>query len=769
MTLCHCDRPPPPVLKPIAPGLTRLPRQIGLYGHFRADLLARISAHPALADWRARDAEDFGLMLLEFWAYVCDVTAFYSSEHAQDLYLQTARGDRALRRIVALIDHVPRPAVATEAILAALMDGTDVVEAPAGSAFLSDSIDDAPPQDFELTAATSLDPLRNGWQLVPLRDTTFRRDALLIEPATRNLAEGGMLVVDAGSSWRKATIAETIASETALDGATYLRLTVADMSALPTGTLDIKDVRLWSFSQTAPVASLSGTTLKLAGHYPQLRKGGLVVIADTSLDNPKDPEVRTIDTATLGLGASITSGSGSSAVTVPGPPETALTLSGSSSIAAEDAELHFGRTRAGRLAAPLKPLVSASDLTKSLPIAKPARAPGLTGSELLVKGTADPGLRVPGDMQIDGETGRGHIVAGPGFTPGSEELHTPVEAHGNLLHVTRGKTVEEVLGAGQGPAVPFQTFTLTKFPLTYVHDDSARGGRRSTLRLWIDGIEWREVTSLFTAGPEDRVFTVRLDGAGKATITTGGEGFGKAAPLGVKNVYALYRYGAGDPAPGANQIRQVAGPVKGLRRVFNVTPAFGGAPADLPEDIRYNAPASSATFDRAISAGDFAALARDWGALAAVAVTEWVPDAMREGVVVTAIFDSPPAQEDLDALKAYLAAKSAETTHLRIVAAQPVTGDLELSYTVTADANPDTVKTALETAMTDKFTGLLSPRRVEIAGPVFRSAILGHAAGLPGVAALISLTWKGCALPGRLGLPPHGYFAPTLTLTEVTA
>ena len=62
MTLCPCDGHTAPILTPIAPGLTRLPRQIGLFGQFRADLLARVRAHPALRDWRARDAEDFGLM-----------------------------------------------------------------------------------------------------------------------------------------------------------------------------------------------------------------------------------------------------------------------------------------------------------------------------------------------------------------------------------------------------------------------------------------------------------------------------------------------------------------------------------------------------------------------------------------------------------------------------------------------------------------------------------------------------------------------------------
>lgn len=768
MTLCPCDRPAPPVLAPIPSGLNRLPRQIGLFGNFRADLLGRVGAHPDFSDWRARDVEDFGLMLLDFWAYVSDVVAFYTSELSQDLYVQTARGDEALRRIVALIDHVPRPAVANEAVLAALLDGADIITAPQRSAFLSDAFDGVPPQEFELLAATRLDPLRNGWTLLPPRDTMFRPTLLLIDPASRNMAEGAIVVIDAGATWLKATRVLALATETALDGGSYVRLQVADPSALPANPLDIASVRLWSFAQSAPVKSISSTTITLSGHYPQLRANDLAVIEDTQVNGTIAPEVGTISSATLGYDTPVISGTGSGAVTVPGPPITTVTLSWTSAIPASNAMLHFGRTRAGQIAGPLKSSVAPDDLLARLPIKTPATAPRLTGvGEILVKGTADAGFRVPGEVQIDPATGRGALIPSGSYGGTGESLLTPVNAHGNVLRVTRGKTVEEVLGSGQGPAAAFQRFMLAKFPLTYERDSTARGGRRSSLRLWIDGVEWREVASLFTAGPDDRVFIVRLDSAGKATITTGGEGYGMPAPLGVRNVYAVYRFGAGEPAPGPNRIRQVAGPIPGIRRVFNVSPAFGGSPADGPDDIRYNAPATAATFDRAISASDFAALARDWGVLAAVAVTEWVPSAVREGVVVTAAFASASAPEDVQLLRSYLATLAAEATPIRVVPAVPVTGELCLSYQPRQDVDPKAVRAALDEAFEHPFTGLLAPRRAEIGGPVFRSTLLATAAAVPGVADLLSLNWKGVAMPVRLGLPAHGYFAPTLVLEQV--
>ena len=527
-----------------------------------------------------------------------------------------------------------------------------------------------------------------------------------------------------------------------------------------------------------PVETIAGSQVTLAGHYPQLRSGELVVIEDSSLDDPLPPEVHAVATAVLGFGTGTSVGSGAQAVTIPGPPITTLTLAAAPAIPAGAARLHFARARAGRLAAPFRPRVTAGDIAAGLALKSPAMPPHLPGTgEVLLKGVGDHGLRVAGEMVIDPATGRGGLVPSAQFSgEGAHEagmpqatLSAPLTAHGNLLRVTRGKTVEEVLGSGQGPAVPFQSFHPTKFPLTFLRDGNAAGGRRSTLRLWIDGIEWTEVRNLFTAGPDARVFTLRLDAQGKATITTGGEGHGMAAPLGVQNVFASYRFGAGEPPPGANRIRQVAGPVAGLRRVFNVTPAFGGAPADAPGDIRFTAPATAAAFDRAISASDHAALARDWGALAARAVIEWVPDALCEGVLVTAIFAAPPAPEDLAALQSHLAARAAEATPIRIIAAEPVVGSLKLSYRTAAGASAARLHDALMAAFLDPFAGLLAPRMARIGGPVLRSAILARATQVAGMGALLSLTLDGAAMPARLALPAHGYFAPALILEEVPA
>lgn len=764
MTICDCDALDFPPLADIPPGLSRLPRQIGLFGDFRAALLAKVRDHAALRDWRARDREDFGLMLIDWWAYVADVVAFYNAEHVQDLYLSSARDDDRIRRLVGLIGYRPRPALAAEALIAGIVDGTDPVTAPAGAGFIADATDSAPPQEFETEADTVLDPLRNRWTLAPIRDGAFDRNNILIDPGSRNIAEGNWVVVSGGGAYSAHRVTG-IAQEAARDGETYLRLSLSDIAELPPDGMDLDAIAVWSFTQSAPVHAQAGSALTLIGLFPQIRKGDAVLVEDGSEAEPEAALARCVESVQFSQIAL------ADADTDPADPiRTAATIvkldAPTFDIDAEKAVLRFGRVRAGKLVAPANPFLTAEDIGGNPALAGRHDGAGAGGiGKLLLKGARDRGARVAGDVAV-GADGRAELSV-TSVEDFKDQLRTPVEAFGNVMRISRGKSVEETLGSGTGPGAAFQSFTLAKAPLTYLRDPSATGGRRSTLTVLVDAIAWTEVDSLFLSGPEDRVFTVDLDPAGKATLTFGDGRFGMPPPLGTDNIVARYRFGAGEPPPEANTIRQIAGPIPRLRRVFNVTRAFGGGDGDRPDDIRFNAPASAATFDRAVSASDFAALARDYGALAAVAATEWVPDRLREGVVVVAIFEGAVTSEARTELQTHLAARAAETTPIRVKEAVPETGELTLSYTVAADANPAEVRAGLEDAFLHPFTGVLSPRRAAIGGPVWRSAILGRAAKVPGIAALTDLTWRGKAMPDRLALDAHGYFAPSFVPKEI--
>ena len=234
--VCPCDiRIFPPTLD-IPAGLPTLPRQIGGFPEFRAALLAQLTtagdAYPPLAAWRARDPEDLGLMLLEMWAYVCDVVAFYDQAHANESYLRTAVLPSSLRRLVALIGYLPRPELASVADLGALVEGRLPVAIPAGTAFRSAAFGSEPPQVFETSADAIAHPDANQWTVVPPRATTLSGtlDHILLDAATARVQRDSLLWLELGGGAKPAVRlarAQRVSIVTLADGGRYTRVDFA--------------------------------------------------------------------------------------------------------------------------------------------------------------------------------------------------------------------------------------------------------------------------------------------------------------------------------------------------------------------------------------------------------------------------------------------------------------------------------------------------------------------------------------------------------------
>src|SRR4051812_10109919 len=129
---CPCDARTFPAGLAIPAGLSELPRQLAGFPEFRAAMLAQVPTQPALVGWRARGDDDFGVMLLEMWAYVCDVVAFYDQVIANESYLRTAKLRPSVRKLVSLLGYLPRPAVAASVRLSLLADGKQPVWIPIG-------------------------------------------------------------------------------------------------------------------------------------------------------------------------------------------------------------------------------------------------------------------------------------------------------------------------------------------------------------------------------------------------------------------------------------------------------------------------------------------------------------------------------------------------------------------------------------------------------------------------------------------------------------
>lgn len=116
---------------------------------------------------------------------------------------------------------------------------------------------------------------------------------------------------------------------------------------------------------------------------------------------------------------------------------------------------------------------------------------------------------------------------------------------GNVALATHGETVAELLGDGD-PTKTFQSFKLKSGPLTHVSARNARG-MAPAIEVRVNRIRWNLVEDFRAAGPQDRVFALRIDQDGSSRVVFGDGIRGARLPTGQGNVEALYRRGAMRP------------------------------------------------------------------------------------------------------------------------------------------------------------------------------------------------------------------------------
>lgn len=208
-----------------------------------------------------------------------------------------------------------------------------------------------------------------------------------------------------------------------------------------------------------------------------------------------------------------------------------------------------------------------------------------------------------------------------------------VTLNANVAPATHGESAEEVLGGGDG-AEPYQGFTLRRSPLTHTSAPTPSGAR-STLRVRVNDLLWDEVPSLYGRGPDERVYTTRLDDEGNTAVRFGDGRAGARPPTGQENVRAAYRVGIGAEGlvEAGRQSLLMTRPL-GVRSVTNPLPATGAADRETRDEARRNAPLTVLTLDRIVSLQDYEDFARSYGGIAKALAT-WTWDGQRRGVLVT--------------------------------------------------------------------------------------------------------------------------------------
>src|SRR5262249_11888239 len=186
-------------------------------------------------------------------------------------------------------------------------------------------------------------------------------------------------------------------------------------------------------------------------------------------------------------------------------------LTGSNwNVNASKVTVHYGWTAVGELVPVLTPQDNVITGTGSVVPAVPLALASGTSAPVLVEDAVGDGAfaDAAADTSNPALVALGNVTSLP---PGG--LTAPIRLLFNLLPVSRGKTVpSEVLGSGDATRLG-QDFVLKNAPVTYLQDPASRSGDNysSTVRVWVNGIEWREVKSFYGQPATARVFMTRED------------------------------------------------------------------------------------------------------------------------------------------------------------------------------------------------------------------------------------------------------------------
>ena len=764
MKNCPCDES---VIFPaldIGAGLADLPRQIGGFPQFRCAMLAALRDHSALDGWNARDEDDLGVMLLEMWAYVCDVLSFYDEVIANENYLRTADLRPSLRKLTGLLGYIPRPAVSAAVLLTALAEGRKTLTLDTGIAFRSEAFGNEAPQVFELSNQTTIHPLNNNWKLDPQRSDAIgsgTHDFILLKEEHKKLQKKNVVLIQNGSA-SSVHIIEKRSEITGSDDENYIQLDL-DPALSIGSTTKLEDITLAAPTQTvglwtmgsSPTAVSSGETqLILDGLYRQLKAGQTILVSKGDeyrwfkLNQVSD----TMMDATAGGEFTVTNTEDESVtLTIPATqaPATKLTLdqdlndatrtaSGAETWNNSDAAeliVHYAFINVGELT---RQRDTSFDDTSDL-VAAPAKGRKLetpvdsgTPSSFVLQDVNQ--VSVQGNGSVDYATGELDFQG----TDWNDSLLPPVKVFGNVLQASRGETVsEEILGSGDATQNN-QAFTLKKNPLTYVtaptRDDER--GVSSSLTVWVDGVQWQDVASFYGQGEDAEVYIVRQNDDHETLIVFGDGQRGRRLPSGRDNIIAGYRYGAGAAAPPANTITQLAKPVKGLTSVNNPFAAAGGADAQEAEGIREYAPQSALLLGRAVSLPDFIAATAGMGGVLAVH-GEWRWNNRRQRPVVQLWYIG-----DSDSATITTALRNLADPAIALDVDNAVSVDLILAFDVDVDdAYVETdVLNNVRSTLTDEDTGLLSPKNIGIGQPLYRSRLFAAILDVPGTMAVTHMT-----------------------------
>lgn len=305
-----------------------------------------------------------------------------------------------------------------------------------------------------------------------------------------------------------------------------------------------------------------------------------------------------------------------------------------------------------------------------------------------------------------------------------------VTINANVAPATHGQTVNETLGSGDGTQT-FQQFVLHQAPLTYVQAENATGSV-STLRVYVDGVQWTEVPYFYGQGPTEHIFITSQDDNGVTTITFGDGITGSRLPTGTANITAIYRFGIGTAGlVNAAQLSQLMSRPLGVRSVTNPLPSSGAAdPQDL-DSGRSNATLTIMTLGRVVSLEDYQDFALAYTGIGKALAT-WTWDGQQRVVVLTVAGADGPIDADdstITTLQGSIANCSEPDAQVFVLPYTPIYFKLSATVYISPSYQVALVEPALEAALRQAF----SFQSRTFGQPVYQSEVIAALQDVPGV------------------------------------
>ncbi|HSU39590.1 MAG TPA: baseplate J/gp47 family protein, partial [Polyangiaceae bacterium] len=764
------------------PGLNQIRYRAGTYASFLTTMLERIGsvtvpdAVRPLASLTTRASDDPAIALLDLWAYVGDILTFYQERFANEAFLRTAREEQSVTWLAALLGYRPAPGAAAQTYVAFTLEPGKSVEIPVGLRVQSVPGQHEEPQKFETVETLPAVAALNAMGLKTTRPLALSNTTqhLVLVGTNLGLVPGNYLLVVGderlgnpdSERWDVRRI--DAVSVDGARGTTRVEWNepLGGGSAVPEPPTNAKAYvfreQAWPFGYNAPLFSLVGGVL-----------GEIASWEDDALGSPLDLDNLYKRVARGDFFALVSPGRPRSTSGGSFPPYVELyrasdvvdtvrsgyTLSSKVTRITPDTSVHLDLFPVRGTQILLRP--------EELTIAEEPLTSPLEGDELVLDGLF-PDVTPRRTLIVTGTDAAGNarsevvVVRGASLDAGASTttlelalalaasyVRTSVQVLGNVAFATHGETVrDETLGDGDATAV-FQDFSLSRKPVTFVHDGTAPHGVRSTLALSVAGVLWQEDEELFDHGPTDSVYVTRRDVAGTLHAEFGDGVTGARLPTGNGNVVVSYRRGLGLAGNvRAGTLTTLLDRPPGLRSATNPAPADGGDDADPPELTRENTPNGVRTLGRIVSLRDFEDAAREVAGVRYARATAGVVAPTFEPQVDLTVLGAGGAalsQQTLASVATYLAARRDGNRRLRLALGTAVPVRIALRCWLDPRYDPDAVMLAAR-ARLSAWIGSLG-----LGEGLHTSRAYAVLADLPGLTASLVESFAR-----RSGTPPPG-------------